>query len=163
MSLYWMQATPYVKAAMLFRVQHYKDPYSSLVDKNYKPNVLWNVMKMFTMLPKEIIRSTSDSSCTNLLAASDRSTTGIMINRYSASKTADANAGVLEISGLSADKEYQLCVYNQDAAVQKGELLPIVQQTVKADSSGKLKIKLTLKKFSCVYVSLKVKQLIKGN
>ncbi len=149
-ALYWMQTNPYVKAAMLFRVQHYKDPYSSLLDKKYKPIMLWNVMKMFSMLPKESVQTSSDNSDTKLLAATNGSVTGIMISRYAF----EDDCAALTINGLEANKKYQASVYNLNSLVKNGKLLPVVEQTVSADQTGKLEMRFTLEKFSCVYVAL---------
>lgn len=155
-ALYWMQRNPKISGAMLFRVEHYRDPVSSLLDSRFQPRVAWRVMKMFTMLPKTELRTVSSDKTVTALAAGSPDNAAVMINRYDISPEAKPATAEIDFTGLAANKTCRIKIYQEDA-VSALRVQPFTikeEKKLKTDASGKIKLPLNLEPFSVTLVEI---------
>jgi len=148
-----MQESPLIQGAMFFRVVPYRDPASSLLDRENKHRVAWRVLKMFSMLPSRQVKSVSTAADISVVAGGDRQAGAAMLSRYKVEAGSAPVSVALEWSGMMPGK-YQVKIYQENAksAAQVMELEPVETKEIDAEA-GKLRVVLTLDPMAVMLVT----------
>lgn len=152
-SLCRMQRNGKLEGAALFRIEHYRDPYSSLFDHAGELRVPARMLKNFCAIPADGIAAASSSADTAIVAGKDGEKLSMLIARFNRAEGATGEKASVEVKRLKPDTNYQVSIRREDSigARQGGE--GDRQKTqAKSDGSGTLRFGLELEPCSAVYV-----------
>lgn len=154
-SLGKMQENGRINGAAFFRIEHYKDPYSSLFDPAGNPRMAFRILRFFDGLPDQALAVRNDLPGVVVTAAGDKQHVELLISRYDAAKGATSLETGIELSGLSARGDFQMEISRENAqnASRIGEISP-ERSVVSSSSSGKIRIPLKLDAYETVMIRL---------
>lgn len=160
-SLYYMQQNPEISGAAFFRIQHYRDPYSSLLDGKYNKKVPWRILKMFSLLPKAQAKAVSLDGDLLVLAGGNGKHLVAMLTRYQPDNEAVKSSGQIVVRGLTVGAVYDFSLYREDgaAAVRLGGFVPVETSRLTADGRGELTVSCAWEPYEVVFFELKQQSL----
>lgn len=151
-----MQQNNKLSGAMFFRIEPYRDPCSSLLDRGNRTKAPWRILKMFTMLPETRLQTTCDAPDITLLAGGDREKVSAMIVRYDVDGKPECKNLHLDFSGLIPGSSYlmRLCREDETTAGQTGTLTWQAEKMLVADAKGTARYLLPLNQYAVVMATL---------
>lgn len=158
-ALYWMQQNDRITGSNFFRVEKYRDPNSSLLNKDFNPGMPWRVLKMFTMLPETRLKATSSDSAVTVIAAGSSNKAFAMISRYDTEEKSKPVKIKLTFVNVKPDKTYQIKSYQEqgESAEKLGKLAINQGITIKSDSFGIIEYELKLDPYAVALVEAEEK------
>lgn len=154
-SLARMQSHGKIVGAALFRVEHYRDPYSSLFGKNGEIRVPARMLKNFCAIPENGVAAASSSADTVVVAGKDDRKLAMLVSRFNRANAATEETAKLEIKRLKPNTEYRISVRREDSigAQQNGDG-DWETVTGKSDGSGTLRFDLELEPYCAIYLAV---------
>lgn len=155
-SLCRMQTSGKINGAALFRIEPYRDPYSSLFGKNGEIRVPARVLKYFTELPVNGIVCTSSSPDIVIVAGKDNRQTALLISRFNIAEGAQNAMTKIAVKQLRLDTKYQITIRREDSATaaQNGDRQGEITE-LKSDPAGTLRLELQMEPCSVAFITIK--------
>lgn len=155
-SLNEMQKNGRIDGAAFFRIEHYRDPYSSLFDQNGTPRTAFRVLHFFDTMPERALTVRTDElPDVTVTAAGSPEEVALLIARYDATRGATSLNTDMVIGNLVPNRTYQLEISreNADNAAKTGEIPP-QKSTVSSSASGTIQLPLELAPFDTVMIRI---------
>ena len=155
-SLNEMQKNGRIDGAAFFRIEHYRDPYSSLFDQNGTPRTAFRVLHFFDTMPERALTIRTDElPGVTVTAAGSPEEVALLIARYDATRGATSLNTDMVIRHLAPNRTYQLEISreNADNAAKTGEIPP-QKSTVSSSASGTIQLPLELAPFDTVMIRI---------
>lgn len=148
-----MQRNGKLEGAALFRIEHYRDPYSSLFNQAGEFRVPARMLKNFCAIPADGVAAASSSADTAVVAGKDDKKLSMLIARFNRADGATGEKASLEVKRLKPDTDYQVSIRREDSiGAQQGGEEDWEKMSAKSDSSGTLRFDLDLEPCSAAYV-----------
>ena len=151
-----MQQNNKISGAMFFRIEPYRDPSSSLLDRGNRTRAPWRILKMFTMLPETRLQTTCAAPDITILAGGDREKVSAMVVRYDVDGKPECRNIRVDFSGLIPGSSYlvRICREDEMTAGQAGALTCQTEKTLVADARGTVRYHLSLDQYAVTMATL---------
>ncbi len=148
-----MQRNGKLEGAALFRIEHYRDPYSSLFDREGEFRAPARMLKNFCAIPTGGVAAASSAADTAVVAGKDGEKLTMLIARFNRTEGASEVSANVEVKRLKPDTAYQVSIRREDAigAQQSGEG-DWEKTQAKSDRFGTLRFDLNLDPCCAAYV-----------
>ncbi|MBS1454000.1 MAG: cellulase family glycosylhydrolase [Lentisphaeria bacterium] len=152
-SLCEMQKNGRINGAAFFRVEHYRDPYSSLFDSEGTPRTAFRILRFFDAMPEQALAVLNNSPSVSATAAGNSEEINVLIARYDGSNGAVTTKADINLSGIVPSRDYsiELIRENKENAPKIGEGSP-ERFTLQSSASGTIVLPLQLDPFETVMI-----------
>lgn len=151
-----MQEYGKIDGAAFFRIEHYRDPASSLLDPQGNRRTASRVLQAFAELPEQQLAVPVSPEDTAVLAAGNADAAAVLISRYAPAGDATAMTVPVRFRNLRPDAAYTVSIAQEDStsASRLGASAP-QEQSHRSDEEGNLTIPVRLEPFSVAGLTLR--------